>query len=587
MNAQSSRSPSRARTSAPRKAAAKAERADDAAGDAAPAKGAAGGRKAGKTGAAAGAGAGAKGGAGAKAGGRASRGGKGGGGRRGGAAAAMAERVVWSKRAWALLAGLALLRLALNALGLIPVHFDEAQYWAYGREMAAGHYSKPPLVGWLILVSTGVLGDTAFALRFFAPLAHLAVGAGVFLAARRLFDARTGFWAALLYSAAPGVSISAGLMTTDPVMMAGWALALCALVRVMEVQPGPKTAEPWLWWALVGAGGGLGMLAKYTAIALPLGLLGYVIFSREGPLSSSRRRGAGLAAAVALLVLSPNIVWNAAHGFVTVTHLGENAEVGRGGLAHPGALAEFVGAQLGVIGPVAFLAVVAALVTLPLDPARRGDWRERLLAWSAAPLLLAMCVQAFLSSANANWAAPAYVGGSILAARWLLARSWGELAGKVQAGIGIAAVVVVFALGGVYDIWARDLPRFADPFKKMRNGGPFCEAALSAMEGEGAQVLLSNDRRRLSECLFEGGMDFKDVAVWDPDGVPSNHFEFRSRLAPGDARLMLLAVESEEQGQEIADRFAWAVPVGSGEFATHADRSVRYVLWAVEGFEGY
>ena len=85
------------------------------------------------------------------------------------------------------------------------------------------------------------------------------------------------------------------------------------------------------------------------------------------------------------------------------------------------------------------------------------------------------------------------------------------------------------------DIWARDLPRFADPFKKMRNGGPFCEAALSAMEGEGAQVLLSNDRRRLSECLFEGGMDFKDVAVWDPDGVPSNHFEFRSRLAPGDA----------------------------------------------------
>ncbi|MDF2235813.1 glycosyltransferase family 39 protein [Albimonas sp. CAU 1670] len=546
MSAQSSRTPSRARQAAPRKPA-------------------------------------------AAGGGGAPKGGGKGGGRRGGGAgaAAAAERLLWSKRAWALLLGLALLRLALNALGLIPVHFDEAQYWAYGREMAFGHYSKPPLVGWLILASTSVLGDTAFALRFFAPLAHLAVGAGVFLTARRLFDARTGFWAALLYSAAPGVSISAGLMTTDPVMMAGWALALYALVRAMEVEPGPKMPEPWGWWALVGLGVGLGMLAKYTAIALPLGLIGYVLFSREAPLAPSRRRGAGLAAGVALLVLSPNLAWNAAHGFVTITHLGENAEVGRGGLVHPEKLAEFLGAQFGVIGPVAFLAVLAALVTLPLDPARRGDWRERLLAWSAAPLLAAMCVQAFLSQANANWAAPAYVGGSILAARWLLARPWGELAGKVQAGVGIAAVVVVFALGGVYDLWGRDLPRFADPFKKMRNGGPFCEAALSAMEGEGAQVLLSNDRRRLSECLFEGGMDFKDVAVWDPDGTPSNHFEFRSRLEPGDDRLMLLAVESAEQGEEIAARFAWALPVGEGAFATHSDRSVTYVLWAVEGFEGY
>jgi len=544
MSAQSSRTPSRARTSAPRKPAA-------------------GGAKAAPKG--------------------------GGGGRRGGgaAAAAAAERALWTQRAWAMLAGLCVLRLALNALGLIPVHFDEAQYWAYGREMAAGHYSKPPLVGWLILASTSALGDTAFALRFFAPLAHLAVGAGVFLVGRRLFDARTGFWAALLYSAAPGVSISAGLMTTDPVMMAGWVLALYALVRALEVQPGPKTAEPWGWWALMGVGVGLGMLAKYTAVALPLGLLGYVIFSRETPIAPSRRRGAALAAGAALLVLSPNLVWNARHGFVTVTHLGENAEVGRGGLVHPGELAEFLGAQFGVIGPVAFLAILAALVTLPFDPARRGDWRERALAWSAAPLLGAMCVQAILSQANANWAAPAYVGGSILAARWLLARPWGELAGKVQAAVGVVAVVAVFLLGGVYDLWGRDLPRFADPFKKMRNGGPFCEAALSAMEGEGAQVLLSNDRRRLSECLFEGGMGFRDVAVWDPDGVPSNHFEFRSRLAPGDDRVMLLAVESEEQGREIAEHFAWAVPVGSGRFDTHSDRSVNYVLWAVEGFQGY
>ena len=505
---------------------------------------------------------------------------------RGKAAAAAFETASWSRRAWILLLGLALFRLALNALNVIPVHFDEAQYWAYGREMAAGHYSKPPLVGWTILAATELLGDTPFALRFFAPLSHLAIGAGIFLIARRIYDARTGFWAALLYSAAPGVSVSSGLMTTDPVMMVGWTLSLYALLRALE--PRAKTAsEPWLWWALVGVGIGLGLLAKYTAIALPLGLAGYALFSRQTPLTRDAKRGAGLAALTALLVFSPNLVWNALNGFVTIGHLGENAELGgQRSLVHPDKLAEFLGAQLGVIGPVAFLALLAALL-IP-GPARwRDDWRGRLLVWCSAPLLAVMCVQAFLSQANANWAAPAYVAGAILAARWLLTRPWGELAGKVQAGVGILAVVLIWGLGAVYSVWAADLPRLADPFKKMRNGGPFCEAALQAMEGEGAEALVSPDRRRLSECLFEGGMGFRDVAVWDPDGVPSNHFEFRSRLEPGDRRLLLLAAESVEQGEQMAARFEWAQPVGQGAFRTHADREVRYALWVVEGFKGY
>ena len=39
----------------------------------------------------------------------------------------------------------------------VPVHFDEAQYWAYGHELAWGHFSKPPLVGWVILAATAFI----------------------------------------------------------------------------------------------------------------------------------------------------------------------------------------------------------------------------------------------------------------------------------------------------------------------------------------------------------------------------------------------------------------------------------------------
>ncbi|MGM0586583.1 MAG: glycosyltransferase family 39 protein [Pseudomonadota bacterium] len=482
---------------------------------------------------------------------------------------------LWTRRALWMLLGLLLARLGLNAVTVIPVHFDEAQYWAYGRELAFGHFSKPPLVGWLILAATSALGDTLFSLRLFAPVMHLLIGGLVFLTARRLYDARTGFWAAALYSFAPGVMISAHLMTTDPVMMAGWALALYALVRAMELRPGAGLG----WWALAGLGVGLAMLGKYTAIAFPLGALGYALVSRE---TKGGARGAGVAALVGLAVLAPNLVWNAANGFVTVAHLGDNAELGRGSWINPGKLAEFLGAQFGVIGPVAFPAAVAGI----LASLRGADWRGRLLVWMSAPLLGVMCVQAFLSEANANWAAPAYVAGVILAARWLLARDW-RRALPAQVGVGAAALGVVWAAGAVYAAWGTELPRLYDPFKKMRNGGPFCELALTAMEAEGADALLSNDRRRLSECLYRGGMGFGDAAIWHPEGAPSNHMEFRSRLVAGDRRLMVLAVTNPELGARIAGRFATALPLGEGSFATHGDRRVDYALWLVEGFRGY
>jgi hypothetical protein len=206
--------------------------------------------------------------------------------------------------------------------------------------------------------------------------------------------------------------------------------------------------------------------------------------------------------------------------------------------------------------------------------------------WTAAPLLLAMSVQALIAGANANWAAPAYVGGCVLAARWLPVR-WARPALWAQAGFGAAALAVILALGAAYATNAERLPRFADPFKKMRIGGPFCELALNAMEAEGADALLSNDRRRLSECVFQGALPLSEIAVYEPDPVANNHFEFRARLAPGDGRLLLLAVESPEHGRRIAERFESAIPLGEGAFRTHSDRETGYSLWLVEGFRGY
>lgn len=477
-------------------------------------------------------------------------------------------------RPWALWTGAAILaamtiRWAVNALGLVPVHFDEAQYWAYGQELAWGYFSKPPLVAAAIRLSTDLLGDTLFAVRLLSPVAHGLIGWLIFLIARRLFDGRTGFWAAMAYTLAPGVGVSAMLMTTDPIMMIFWALALYAFLRAED-------GKGLFWWGVMGAAIGLGMLAKYTMVAFVAGLAGFLIFSSE------RRdwKGLGVALAVGALCFLPNVIWNANNGFATLNHVAEDAAPG-GSTFNPGKLAEFLGAQLGVIGIAVFGGILWAF-------ARPGAWRQdrgmRLVAWQTAALLLPMIALAFVTRAQPNWAAPAYIGGTIFAVRFLLERDlakvllWGQLA--LSGGL----VCLVWLLALVYS-GAPDWPRAADPFKKMRIGEPFCEIALGAMAEEGAEVLLSTDRRRLSECMFLGGLSWDEVAVWNPEIAPENHHELVATLYPGDERRMLLAVY--RNGAEIAAAFRDSRLIDEGSFPTHADRDIPYSIWSVQGFKGY
>jgi 4-amino-4-deoxy-L-arabinose transferase-like glycosyltransferase len=86
---------------------------------------------------------------------------------------------------------------------------------------------------------------------------------------------------------------------------------------------------------------------------------------------------------------------------------------------------EFIGSQFGVFGPIPFAVLVGGAIGL--GARRRLQPADLLLLCLAAPPLLTVAAQAFVSRANANWAGVAYIAGSILAAAWLLrwnARRW-------------------------------------------------------------------------------------------------------------------------------------------------------------------
>src|SRR5262245_42704718 len=174
---------------------------------------------------------------------------------------------------WLLLVGILVLRIVGLALSNAELYYDEAQYWAWAQEPAFGYYTKPPLIAWVIGATTSLCGDTPFCVRLPSPLMHFAISLVIYAIAVKLHSRRVAFWAALVYAAMPGTSISATLMSTDVPLLLFWSLALLALVYHVE--------RPSLAAGLaMGAAIGLGLNAKYAMIYF---VLCYVIYAAVSP----------------------------------------------------------------------------------------------------------------------------------------------------------------------------------------------------------------------------------------------------------------------------------------------------------------
>jgi 4-amino-4-deoxy-L-arabinose transferase-like glycosyltransferase len=476
-----------------------------------------------------------------------------------------------------LAAALTLARLAVNAwLDPLPLSGDEAQYWLYGEHLAGGYYSKPPLLPWLMRLSTELFGPTPWAMRLPSVLLHVAVAATLFALARALFDRATATLAALLYLTLPAVSVSSMLASTDPAMMLGWALAGVGLVHALGTG---GTG----WWALTGAGLGLGLLGKYTAIAWLPGAALLVLLDphwRRGV----RAGGVAIAAAAMLVVLAPNLVWNAANGFATVTHVGENAD-----LAGPAPavgerlaeLADFGASQVGVFGPIPF----AILVWLLVRPATWRDPAYRFVLVLGLPLLIAIAAQAYLNRANANWAAPVYLGFTVAVAAWLVAGARRRLA-RVTVGLHL----VVFALVVGAGLMHRDAPSAfgaaLDPFRKLRGTEGVVAAVAPVLDAHPDARLVMTDRMLMANVLAGTGWPLARAVMWNPSGEIGDHFELVTAFPAGGTGRYVVVTRGEA-APTLLDRFAAHRPLVVEPIATHTDRGFTLQVHLARDFLGY
>jgi 4-amino-4-deoxy-L-arabinose transferase-like glycosyltransferase len=472
----------------------------------------------------------------------------------------------------AVVAAVTAIRVLFIATAPLELDFEEAQYWHWAQQLAWGYYSKPPLVAWLIAATTGLFGDGEGAVRLASPLLHGATALAVWGIARQLGGPRLAAWSVIAYATLPGIWLSASLITTDVPLLLCWAMALYCLVR--------RRDGGGAGWSLgCGLTIGAGLLAKYAMLYfLPCALLYLVV---DPP---ARRRislaDCGLALAAAALCLAPNLAWNLAHGFATLRHTADNADLGRLRF-ELSEVASFVGAQLGLMGPVLFGFLLAGAGDHPADDAMRGN--RRLLVCFSLPLILLIVVEAALSRAHANWAAPAYVAGTILAVeaglrwrwRWLLPAA---LVGNALAGVAIcAALLLVPALplpkGRTVELGAR--------FGGWRELGRDVAAALGAEPG----MTLLVERRPLLALLSYYARPVPSLLEWNPGAVVTDQFTLSASLEPGAAGPFLLV--ATEPSPEALGHFAAVEPGAMPTIVPAPGIERRYWLFVLRGFKGY
>ncbi|GLQ20535.1 ArnT family glycosyltransferase [Algimonas porphyrae] len=471
----------------------------------------------------------------------------------------------------ALIGTLLVFRIVMLMLSASGLHGDEAQYWAWSLDPDFGYYSKPPLIAWIIWVSTSIFGHAEWAIRLASPFLHTGTAILTYLTASRLFGSRAGLIACALYILMPGVALSASLISTDAALLFFVALFIHSWIRLRE-------RTDWRWVIMLGVALSLGLMAKYAMIyVLPaFGLA--LLFDARSRASLLGLKGA-VAAIVAAAIITPNLIWNQQHSFATLQHTTDNANMGDGVQLNPLELIEFVVGQLGVFGPITFILLLIALWRLRLD---RTSFRLWLAVLVLTPLSV-ICLQALLSRANANWAAAAYAAAPVLLAAWAIHSQ--QTLRWVMAGLAVNLLLSIVPPLVLTSPALTDRLGFANAVKRQR-GWPETVERITEQFAAGDYDAVAVDNRLMFYALTYYDMEgTAPLFMWRYEPRLNNHAEM-TRPLPEDDRSVLLISYYPTYADYFARDFEQLTRLGEIEIDLGGGKSRALIAYAAQGYKG-
>jgi len=452
------------------------------------------------------------------------------------------------RKAWLVLAVAIAVRLAAAALE--PLAPDETYYWEWSRRLAAGYLDHPPAIALFVHAGTLLFGATPIGVRVASVLAGAVASVVLIRTAGELGGDRAMLRAAAIIACMPLAQLGLALATPDAPLLLFWSLALAALVPALrsESTPGARL----LAWALGGLATGCALSAKYTALLLVAGTAIALV-----TLPALRRTlatpGPYLALALALAVFTPNLVWNAQHGWASIAY-----QLTHGLTAHRGTALQhelrLLGAQIGLVTPL-LLAMLAAAVyqamRAPHDPIRTAFAIIASVSW------LFFLASALRAAVEPNWQAPAYLSAIVLAATSDGVGHWSGARSRTLARAALALAALATLL-----IYVHAIVPFVpvDPALDSTEAGfgwSTLAAHVNAVRSDappGVMAWIGGERyQEASELAFQLE-DHPVTFAIDVNGRPNQYDlwpSFAERARPGDRLVLVLGLYTRPEDDPV------------------------------------
>jgi hypothetical protein len=278
-------------------------------------------------------------------------------------------------RQWLAVAALIAVLTTLRVIyaSLLDLRTDEAYYWTWSKENVLCFLDHPPMIAWFIRFGTAIFGDTNLGVRFAGILAMLITQLLLADIVRRVtHDVRAIVLAVLMPEAALYYGLLMAKVSPDVALIPFAVAMVWALIRVNESSDGR-------WWLAAGVFAGLALLSKFTAVMLIPAVLAFML------VPNWRRRWLlspypWLAAAFALLLFLPVLIWNAQHDWASFRF-----QLVRATATHELSLrtvADFIGLQFGLVGFILLPVVLSGISLTAWRGYFRGDAVAILLSTS-------------------------------------------------------------------------------------------------------------------------------------------------------------------------------------------------------------
>ena len=263
---------------------------------------------------------------------------------------------------------------------------DESYILSISRDLQLSYLDHPPLHIWLAHFSQDLFGQGHAVRLPFVVLSAISSWL-MYALTRKLFGSRAGILALLAFNLSAFFLIASGswVLPDGPldVCLLGAALAATELIDNADSTSRAATST----WIKIGIWLGLGALAKYHAVIVAFGLLGFLLTS-----PSQRHRfahmNAYIAPLLALLLFSPVLVWNAQHAWASFLFQGDRGAPQQSlNVVH--VLLQIVG-QMGLLLPWIVFPLVYAVIHAFLHS--RSDDRTRLCLWLGLPIVVLFTV---------------------------------------------------------------------------------------------------------------------------------------------------------------------------------------------------